>query len=315
MATYAIATATEDTHVEEYRRAERALWDHYDLRPSERFVDVDSVGARLRVLEAGEGIPVLFVHGTVGPGSWVSLVRQLPGLRSIVLDRPGWALSTPIDFSRREYGPLTADLLRGVLDGLGLDRAHLVGGSIGNVWALRLALRYPDRVGRVVLTGGGPIVDRAGVPGVIRVLASPAGALMVRLSRKPKMVRTMLRKSGHGASLDAGRIPDAFIDWRAALGRETESMRHEREMVQAVVSGRDYRPGVTFTGTELAAIAAPMLHIFGTEDPVGTAVLWSEVARLLPHGELRVVDGAGHMPWFDDVEGVGRIVRRFLTAD
>lgn len=312
MASYAITNTSDRARLDEYRQAERALWEHYDLRPTERFVDAHSVGARLRVLEVGDGDPVLFVHGTVGSGSWASLIRELPGFRSIVLDRPGWGLSSPVDFSKREYGPFVADLLRDVLDGLGLERAHVVGASIGDVWALRLAARHPARVGRIVLIGGGPLVSGVGVPGVIKLLASPAGALLVRMSRKPKMVRTMLRKSGHGASLDSGVIPNVFVDWRATLGRETDSMRHEREMVRAIVRGSAYRPGLTFEDSELERIEQPTLHVIGTADPVGTIDIWRNMAGVLNHGELRIIDGAGHMPWFEDSAGVADIVREFL---
>ena len=92
--------------------------------------------------------------------AWPSLISKLPGFRSIVLERPGWGLSSAIDFSSQEYGTLVADVLREALDALELERAHVVGGSIGNVWALRLAGEHPSRVDRVVLMGGGPIVVR-----------------------------------------------------------------------------------------------------------------------------------------------------------
>jgi len=171
------------------------------------------------------------------------VICELPGVRSIVLERPGWGLSSAIDFSGRDYGELVARVLQGVLDALELERVHVVGGSIGNVWALRLAAQDPPRVSRVVLLGGGPIVSEAGVPGIIRLLASSAGALLVRLPDKPARVRSILRQSGHGASLDDGRIPDEFVDWRVAVGRETDSRRHEREMVRAIVKGSRTDPG------------------------------------------------------------------------
>jgi pimeloyl-ACP methyl ester carboxylesterase len=263
----------------------------------------------------GSGEPVLFVHGTVGPGGWASLISELPGFRSVVLERPGWGLSSAIDFSRQEYKTLVADVLRGALDALELERAHVVGGSIGNVWALRLAAQHPSRVGRIVLIGGGPIVAEAGVPGIIRLLASPAGALMVRLPDKPARLRSILRQSGHGASLDSGRIPDEFIDWRVAVGRETDSMKHEREMVCAIVKGKSYRPGLTFDDAELAAIRHPTLHVYGTADhTVGSAEIWNRVADALPRGELRLVEGAGHMPWFDDSTRVAAEVGDFLAG-
>jgi pimeloyl-ACP methyl ester carboxylesterase len=314
MDTTATATAPARTRTERYLETERRLWQHYGLEPQERFIDLDAPHARLRVHEVGSGEPVLFVHGTVGPNAWASLIAELPGFRSIVLERPGWGLSSPIDFASQDYGKLVAHILQRTLDALELERAHVVGGSIGNVWALRLAEQHPSRVGRIVLMGGGPIVAEAAVPGIIRLLASPAGALMVRVPDSPARLRMILRKSGHQASLDAGRIPDEFIDWRVAVGRETDSMKHEREMVSAIVKGKSYRPGLTFDDAELAAIRNPTLHVYGTADhSVGSAEIWSRVVDALPRGELRLVEGAGHMPWFDDLDTVVGEVRRFLA--
>ncbi|HSI97960.1 MAG TPA: alpha/beta hydrolase, partial [Gaiellaceae bacterium] len=290
MASTAIAPSSASTRTERYLEAERSLWEHYGLEPEERFVDLDAPSARLRVLEVGSGEPVLFVHGTVGPGGWASLISELPGFRSIVLERPGWGLSSAVDFSGQDYGKLVAEVLRGALDALELEWAHVVGGSIGNVWALRLAAHHPSRVRRVVLLGAGPIVSEARVPGIIRLLASPAGALMVRMPGNRSRLRSILRKSGHGPSLDDGRIPDEFVDWRVRLERETDSMRHERDMVCAIVKGKSYRPGLTFDDAELVAIRQPTLHVHGTSDEtVGSAESWPRVADALPRGELRLV--------------------------
>jgi len=313
MASTASATIPASTRTERYRDAERKLWQHHGLQPRERFLDLEAPAARLRVLEVGSGEPILFVHGTVGPGAWASLLSELHGYRAIVLERPGWGLSSAIDFTGQQYGTLVAELLRGALDALGLERADVVAGSIGNVWALRVAARYPSCVGRVVLMGGGPIVSEVEVPGIIRLLASPAGALIARASGKPARVRSILRQSGHGASLDAGRISDEFIDWRATVGRQTDSMRHEREMVRAIVTGTTWRPGLTFDDAELAAICHPTLHVYGTADSVGSVETWKRVAGALPNGALSVVDGAGRMPWFDHPTRVAEEVDRFLT--
>jgi 2-hydroxy-6-oxonona-2,4-dienedioate hydrolase len=313
MATDAIAMNSVDAPMERYRRIERALWDHYGLEPTERFIDLGSPSVRLRVLEIGSGEPLLFVHGTVGPGSWPVLVRELPGFRCVVIDRPGWGLSSAINFTKYEYKAVAADILRGALDALALDRAHVVGGSIGNVWALGLAARHPSRVGRVVLMGGSPLAPEIHVPGIIRLLASPIGAIMVRLPDRPERVRSILRQSGHGASLDDGRIPDVFVNSRVALGRETASMRNERDMVRTIVRGNAFRPGLTFDDAEFASIQTPALYVYGTADPVGTVDIWRRVVGLLPRGELKLLDGAGHMPWFDGPSQVAADVTRFLT--
>jgi pimeloyl-ACP methyl ester carboxylesterase len=158
-------------------------------------------------------------------------------------------------------------------------------------------------------------VAESGAPGIIRLIASPIGALMVRLPQKPGRVRAFMRQAGHGASLDAGRIPEGYIRWRVAFERETNSMRNERDMVRAIVSWRKgLRPGLPFDDAELAAIQRPTLLVYGTADPVGTAELWERVVDVLPQGELKLVDGAGHMPWLDDPRGVARRISRFLTT-
>jgi pimeloyl-ACP methyl ester carboxylesterase len=85
-------------------------------------------------------------------------------------------------------------------------------------------------------------------------------------------------------------------------------------VVCAVVKGKAYRPGLTFDADELGAIRHPVLHVYGAADPVGSPEIWRHVAGVLPRGELLVVDGAGHMPWFDDPKHVAAGVSRFLRG-
>ena len=129
-------------------------------------MELSSPAVTLRVVELGSGPPVIFIPGTAGTGPhWGPLVRSLTGFRCLLLDRPGWGLSTPLDYRGVEHGATVAHLLRGLLDELEIERADVVGASIGDLWALRLASRHPSRVGRIALLGGGPIVAESGAPG------------------------------------------------------------------------------------------------------------------------------------------------------
>ena len=305
-----------ETRGERYRRAEAKWWNHFDLEPTEEFIEIESPSTRFRVLEIGEGPPVVFVHGTAGAAPvWAPLVKELSGFRCLLLDRPGWGLSSPLDYSQGDYGSLSTALMRQVLDFLGLDRAHIIGGSIGNVWALRLAEAYPELVPGVVLIGGGPLTPAIPVPKIIRVIASPLGAVMLRLPEKPGRVRAILRGNGDGVSLDAGRMEE-FIEWRVALGRDTDSMLGERSMIRTIVDWRrgSFRPGLVFEDADLAALEVPTLMIYGASDPAGSVEIWQRFTEALPRASLRVVESAGHMPWFYDPAGIGRDVDRFLRS-
>lgn len=311
------AAASADPRIQRYRQAERALWDHYGLQPTERFIELDSPRVRLRVLEVGSGEPVLFIHGAGPPGAasvWAPLVSELSGFRCLLLDRPGCGLSSAVNYAKDEYNTLVVDVLSRTVNALGLDRIHVVGWSIGAVWALRLVAAQPSRVGRIVLIGAAPVVPEFPIPVVFRVLSTPIGAVILRLlPAKPGIVRAFLRQIGSGPSLEAGHIPNALVEWVMALMRDTDTMRNDRAMVRAVGSWRGARPGLMFEAPELAAIQQPTLYVHGTADPDGTVDLARLTVGRLPRAELSLVDNAGHVPWFDDPGQVAGHISRFLA--
>ena len=296
-----------------YQRAEQQLWQRYGEQPSERFVELASPPVRLRVVEAGAGDPVVFIGGTGGTGAyWAPLVEELGGFRCLLMDRPGWGMSSAVDYGKYEFKAMVTDVLRGLLDSFGLEKVRLVGASIGNLWALRLAQLDPDRVDRVVLLGGSPNREIP-VPKFVKLLASPIGKLMVSLPMRPKMLVSQLRAIGHGPSVDAGKM-DAFLPWRVSLSNETDSLESERDMIRALLGKDGFRPGLTFEDAELHEIKAPTLMIFGTADPTGDVGIWRRFVDQLPQGELKTMEGLGHMPWWDDPQAVGDVVATFLRA-
>jgi pimeloyl-ACP methyl ester carboxylesterase len=216
-----------------------------------------------------------------------------------------------VDYTSNDFGSLTSRTLVQLLDALELDRVDMVGASIGGLWALHMARRHPDRVGRVVTLGGMPHAD-IGVPRFIKLLSSPIGSVLVRVPMSRSMLESQLRAVGHGPSLILGRM-EGFIPWRLAFSRRTPSMRHERAMVRALRLGDGWRPGFTMQETDLREVRQPVRLIFGSADPTGTPDLWRRVAGQLPNGEFVLVSGAGHQPWWDEPAEVGAHVQSFLV--
>ena len=127
------------------------------------------------------------------------------------------------------------------------------------------------------------------------------------------MLVSQLRAIGHGPSVDAGKM-DALLPWRLSLSNESSSLGSERNMIRALLGKDGFKPGLTFDDGDLAEIKAPTLMIFGTADPTGDDSIWQRFVDQLPQGELKVLDGLGHMPWWDYPELVGREVTTFLES-
>lgn len=115
---------------------------------------VDVSGKSIFYADGGSGPAVVMLHGG-GPGAsgLSNYSRNLDALaehhRDIVPDMPGYGRSSKAVDHSDPFGFL-ADTIRGLLDGLGLAQAHLVGNSHGGAAALRLALDSPERVGKLV---------------------------------------------------------------------------------------------------------------------------------------------------------------------
>ena len=119
----------------------------------------------LNYYEAGEptsvggGLPLVMLHGG-GPGAsaWSNFGSALPGFaedfRTLLVDQPGFGQSDKPPVVGN-YFRFAAEGVKDLLDELGLERIHLLGNSLGGGTAMRFALLYPERVGRLVLMGPG----------------------------------------------------------------------------------------------------------------------------------------------------------------
>ena len=224
MTAITIDTTYDDARSARYRAAEQAVWRHYGLEArAEHLVHVGSPPARVPVVEVGSGPPLLVAHGTFGNGpAFAPLVRAA---RSAVADRRStrWGFSSPVAYAAESFGQTIADLQRDVLGALGVNEADVVGHSIGGLFALRLAQVHPARVRRVVLVGAGPWWPRLTAPG------DPPDRFAGWPRHVPAAPATtpdeaMIRGSGHGPSLDDGRIPE--VSGRVADGGQS---RHRRD--------------------------------------------------------------------------------------
>lgn len=302
-----------------YRQVERRLFEAAGIAPREVRITLPRLGVEARVLEVGKGEPTLFLHG--GPNAaatWSYLAASASGLRCLLLDRPGTGLSRPLATvpDATTLGRVQEDLTVDVLDALGLNRAHLVGSSLGGFAALRSAATHPDRVLRVVLLGFPAFVPGWRQPRFFRLLRTPVlGRAVLALPPTPGSVRFSLRELGHQASLRAGKVPAPMLEWIRAWQADTDTMRNDAAIIVRCGSWRHgFDPSLDLGDDILSTVHAPTLVVVGSEDPVGGEEIARGLVDRLPRAQVEVMDDAGHLPWLDDPGRAAELAFSFVTA-
>lgn len=130
-----------------FEAAQRQLFAACRVQIAGRRVRVADPPLAVRVLEAGEGPPLLLVHGGgMSASTWAPLMPHLPGHRLIAFDLPGFGLSDPHDYGGRSLREHAVAQLTSLLDALDLERVPIIGTSLDAMWALCLAVDAPERV-------------------------------------------------------------------------------------------------------------------------------------------------------------------------
>jgi 2-hydroxy-6-oxonona-2,4-dienedioate hydrolase len=252
-------------------------------------------GAKIHYVEEGNGPVVILLHGLAdNVGVWDSTLPALsPRYRVIALDQIGFGKS---DKPLLAYRPATfVDFLRGFLDALKIERASLVGSSLGGWVAARFTLAYPDSVDRLVL------VDAAGYADLARQLD-----------------RQTLNALRLGSREDLRRLgPLAFFDPRYYQGDEAEtSFLSERvttgdgytieRVMDAMIRGEDV------LDRKVRAIGRPTLIVWGRADKLIPLSFAHRFHRDIKDSRLVIVDKCGHMPQVECADPFNAALLRFL---
>jgi 2-hydroxy-6-oxonona-2,4-dienedioate hydrolase len=299
-----------------YREAERVLLAAVGVTPVEHRVHLPRLGVDVRIQEIGSGAPTLFLHGGPNSGStWMELASRLSGVRCLLLDRPGTGLSDPLPdpIGPHNVAPVAETMAVDVLDALGIDRAHLVASSFGGMIALRSAAAHPERFDRMVQMACPAFAPGMRTPPFMRAIMAPGlGRLIGALPPSHKSNRSIMRQIGHGASLDAGRLSDVFMDWYLALQRHTDTMTNERRMIASAGSALGFDRTLTIPDEVLARVTTPTYFLWGADDTFGGVEVAHRLVAAMPAAELEMLPRAGHLPWLDDPDHAARVVTRFL---
>lgn len=267
-------------------------------------------GKEIFVAETGTGAPVVLLHGG-GPGaSGVSnYSRNIAALaqhfRVVVPDMPGYGRSAKGVDRSDPFGYL-ADHIRGVLDELGINRAHLVGNSYGGSCALRLALDTPQRVDRLVLMGPGGVGTTRGLPTPgLKSLLAYYGGEGPNLEKLSTFIRSYL-------VFDGDAVPDELIESRYAASIDPEVLA-DPPLQRPPDLRTLWRMDLT-RDRRLGGLSIPTLVIWGRDDKVNKPSGAAMLAKRMPNADVLMTANTGHWVQWERAELFNAVATAFLKS-
>lgn len=261
-------------------------------------------------LEAGRGEPVILLHGlgSTNSGMLPTLDDLARDYRVIAPDLPGFGESSkPLC---AYDAPFFARWLLAFLDELGIQRAHLVGNSMGGRIALELALRAPERVDRLALLAPAVALRR------LRQFVPLVRLLRPELAAVPMLThRTFVMGVIERFFADPRRIDRAWLEAGADEFMRVFSGARGRiaffSALREIYLDAPWGPSGFWA--RLEQLACPTLFIWGDRDLLVPAKFARHAARAVPHAETVVMKDAGHVPHFEHPRETHRLIRTFLT--
>lgn len=239
--------------------------------------------------QGGTGTPIILIHGFASDASsWAALGAHLKHRPLIQIDLPGHGKSPKLRVDS------FADLVKSVrraFDGLGVERAHLVGHSLGGAAGLALADTRPERLASLALiapAGLGPDINSAALSGICH-------------ASRPESLRPWLRSLVANEAM----ITDAYV--RLAMSSRSAPALRAAQIALADILFPDRAQAFDLRAA-LDRIKTPTRIIWGKQDAI---IPWRHALRAPGKMGLHLFEGIGHMPHIECAAAVGAIVQSY----
>jgi 2-hydroxy-6-oxonona-2,4-dienedioate hydrolase len=265
---------------------------------------VDVAGVRTRVLQAGTGPDLILLHGT--GGHLEAYARDIAGLaldfRVTAYDMVGHGWS---DLPDTPYTiDVLSDHLLGLMDTLGIDRAHLSGESLGGWVVAWTAAHQPERVQRLVLNTPGNIANKPEVMARMRDSTMAAVRDPSEASVRPRVEFLFHHKE---------MVTDELVNLRRAVYSRPGFLRAADNIL--VLQDPVVRKDFAWDPAWVRRIVAPTLLLWTDHDPTGGLDEAELLLQWIPDSRLYVIEDAGHWPQWEKRDDYLRAHHDYLILE
>lgn len=262
---------------------------------------------KLHYNEAGTGHPVILLHGSgAGATGWSNFRPNIGALaehfRVIAWDAVGWGKSDSAPSDRYDHVQAVVEMM----DALGIEKAALVGNSMGGMIALGVAARHPERVSHLITMGPGSFLD---LPTMFGAGDGPTEGLKILFegykNPTPQVMKQLVDIMAFSPEFATDEL--ATLRSNAALARPD----HLENFRAGMAAGRG--PVATpATPAEVASIAAPTLLIHGRDDRVVHFEHSLRMVAMIKNSRLVLLNQCGHWAQIEHAAEFNRLVTDFV---
>lgn len=259
--------------------------------------DATVLGFKIHYLEAGQGAPLVLLHGLGGDGSrWAPNIGPLArDFRVLAVDQIGFGQSDkPL---ANYHGGMLAEFVAGFMKAIGVPRASLVGNSMGAGTATYMAVHFPQMVEKLVLVDGAGYRRRPTDP--------PAGRDRRLRQIQNSVTREETREFFRVLFYHKTMVTDAMVDEQLAM-----RLRSAFAITKIQEAGKLGLGGVT--EEEMRSIKAPTLIVWGRYDELASPTGADRLNKDIVGSHKVLIDLAGHMPQLERADEFNRLVREFI---
>ncbi len=272
---------------------------------------------RMHYNEAGAGPAVLMLHGS-GPGAtgWSNFNSNIAALsqtyRVILLDLPGWGKSDEFDPDDNEIRPVAhLHAVRLLMDALAIDKAALVGNSMGGGVAYGFAGEYPQRTSHIVTMGAGLF---AGIP-LGMSPAGPSEGLQVLHQTYADPTPANFRRLVEVMLFDHRHASDELVQKRSAAALTNRRHLDNWLRISRAGTGALPREAAFQLALRLGDSKVPALLIHGRDDRVVGVEATLRAATIMQRSQMLVFNRCGHWAQLEHSVMFNAVVERFLAIE
>lgn len=258
---------------------------------------------------AGDGPPIVLIHGMLNSSShWRSVAQNLANEYTVIapdLIGHGDSAAPRGDYSLGAHAASIRDLLAAI----GIDRATIVGHSLGGGVAMQFFYQFPQRVERLALISSGGLGRE--VKPMLRTAALPGVSLALALTIRPRLLGALAQS---GARLrDRGVEAGVYMQAAARALRPLQSAGARQAFLHTLRSVIDvHGQRVSATDRLYLLEALPTMIVWGERDNTIPLEHGRAAHQAIPHSRFRTLAGAAHFPHLDDPDGLSELLREFM---